>query len=256
MNIKGIDQLRKHLPELNTAAGRLRLFGVPVLLFSLVTALFTTEDRTWPFWLLDGEVVIGTLGFLLLYLFFRARTEFIDRFGPLAYGKAARRFLLPGLALIFAVIARIGYIPGPAIPHFSWYPVLPVLGWLLVTTGGLLWLRSILAFGVDNLTMLYVYFPEAGQFVHHTVYDLLRHPIYAAALRVALGLALLNGTWFALTLALIFKLGLWGWVRLVEEKELLQRLGAAYAEYRQRVPAFWPRLRDLGAFFRFLIVGR
>jgi protein-S-isoprenylcysteine O-methyltransferase Ste14 len=68
-------------------------------------------------------------------------------------------------------------------------------------------------------------------------------------------LALLNGTWFALTCVLIFMLGLWGWVRLVEEKELLERFGPSYAEYRRRVPAFWPRPRDLGRFFKFLITG-
>jgi protein-S-isoprenylcysteine O-methyltransferase Ste14 len=45
-------------------------------------------------------------------------------------------------------------------------------------------------------------------------------------------------------------------VRLVEEKELVKRFGPAYSEYRQRVPAFWPRLGDLKGFFEFLISGR
>jgi protein-S-isoprenylcysteine O-methyltransferase Ste14 len=44
-------------------------------------------------------------------------------------------------------------------------------------------------------------------------------------------------------------------VRLVEEKELIERFGQAYVDYRQCVPAFWPRLRDLKGFFEFLIVG-
>jgi protein-S-isoprenylcysteine O-methyltransferase Ste14 len=255
MNIKGFDQLRKHLPELNTPLGILRLFGVPVLLYFFVTAFFTAEDLTSQFWLLDGEVVLGTLGFALLYMFFRVKTNFKAKYGSLAYSKAISRFGYPALGIIFAVVARIGNIPGPPIPRFWWYPVLSVFGWVLVVAGALLFLRAVQTFGVDNLTMLYVYFPEESQLVDHKIYDILRHPAYGAAQRIALGLALLNGTWFALTCALIFMLGLWGWVRLVEEKELLERFGPSYAEYRRRVPAFWPRPRDLGRFFKFLITG-
>jgi hypothetical protein len=70
MSIKGFEQLREHLPELNSGAGILRLLSIPAVVFSLVTAFFIIEDRTTPFWLLDGEVVLGTLGFILLSLFF------------------------------------------------------------------------------------------------------------------------------------------------------------------------------------------
>lgn len=256
MNIQGFDQLRRHVPDLNTPAGALRLFAIPALLFFFVTAFFVTSDRTGAFWLLDGEVVLGTIGFMLFYLYFRAKDNYRARYGVLAYSVAARRFILPGLAIIFAVVARIGYMPGPPIPKLWWYPALPVLGWLLVAIGACLWLRSLLTFGVDNLTMLYVYFPEQGRLVDHGIYRILRHPVYAAVQRVALGLALLNGNWFALTCAAFFALGLWGWVRLVEEKDLIARFGDSYLDYRKRVPAFWPRLRDLGAFVNFLITGR
>jgi protein-S-isoprenylcysteine O-methyltransferase Ste14 len=226
-----------------------------MLLYILVSAFFNLEDRTAQFWLLDGEVVIATLGFTILYVFFRVKTNFKARYGPLAYSKAARRYGYPAVAIITAVIARIGNIPGPLIPHFWWYPALTVLGWFLIAVAVLLALRVLQAFGVDNLTMLYVYFPEESRLVDGEIYEILRHPAYGAVQRLALGLALLNGTWFALTFALIFMLELWGWVHLVEEKELLERFGPSYADYRQRVPAFWPRTRDLGRFYQFLLTG-
>ncbi len=251
-----MSQLRAHVPELGSPVGVLILVGIPILLFLVVGMYFTIEDLTWQFWLLDGEVVIGTLGFLLLSLFFRLKKTLISEYGEQAYRAAIRRFLFPGLAIIFAVVARIGYIPGPPIPHFWWYNVIPTLGWLLVIVGLLLWLRAVLAFGVDNLTMLYVYFPKDGQIVDSAIYSVIRHPIYAAVQRVAIGLALLNGNWFALTLSLIFALGIYGWVRLVEEKELLERFGSSYQEYRDRIPAFWPRFRDIGRFFAFILTGR
>jgi protein-S-isoprenylcysteine O-methyltransferase Ste14 len=256
MNIKGIEQLRSHLPGLNSWSGLIGLFGIPVLLFLFVTVFFSTEDITWPFWWLDGEIVIGTIGFILLTLFFRSKSEFKTRFGPQAYAKAVQRFVFPGLAIIFAVVARFGYIPGPEIPRFLWFPVMPILGWLLIVIGAALWLRAVQTLGVDALAMLYVYHPEESRMVDQSIYRIVRHPVYGAALRIAFGLALVNGTWFGLTCSLVFALGLWTWVRLVEEKELHERFGSEYVDYRKRVPAFWPRWRDLGGFVTFLISGR
>jgi protein-S-isoprenylcysteine O-methyltransferase Ste14 len=256
MTIKGLDQLRNHVPDLNTPLGVLRFILLPILLFFLITTFFDAIPFTWPFWQLVAEILLGGLGFGLLYQFFRSKQDFKARFGPLAYRQAAQRFGLPGVTIIIAMIARIRYLPGPAIPHSGGDIVLPALGWVLIGMGVLLGLRTVQIFGIDNLTMLYVYFPEESHLVNHQIYNILRHPAYAAVLFLAFGLALLNGSWVALAGALIFLLGLWGWVRLVEEKELIQRFGAAYAEYRKRVPAFWPHLRDLRAFFGFLMIGK
>jgi protein-S-isoprenylcysteine O-methyltransferase Ste14 len=256
MNIKGLDQLRKHVPDLNTPLGVLRLLFLPIILFLLVTAILNTKTLIQPVWILAGEIMFGGLGFLWIHLFFRYKNDFKARFGPLAYSKAVSRFGYPGVAIIAAVVTRIRYIPGPGIPHYWWYAVLPALGWTLIVVGSLLFLRTLQIFGLDYLTMLYVYFPEESHLVDHKIYDVLRHPAYAAAQCIAFGLALLNGNWFALACALIFALGLWGQVRLVEEKELIERFGPDYVEYRQRVPAFWPRLHDLNRFFEFLITGR
>ena len=256
MAIKGLGQLRQHVPDLNTLLGVLRYLLLSIILLFLTTVLFTSMPLTWTFGHLVAEIVLVGLGFGLLYLFFRLKKGFKARFGPLAYSKAGRRFGLPGVTIIAAVIAHIRYLPGPQIPHFWGYIVLPVLGWVLITVGTLLSLRTVLTFGVDNLTMLYVYFPEESHLVNHKIYTILRHPAYAALQLIAFGLALLKGNWFALACALIFSLGLWGWVRLVEENELIGRFGPTYLDYRKRVPAFWPRLHDLRGFFGFLIVGR
>jgi protein-S-isoprenylcysteine O-methyltransferase Ste14 len=256
MTIKGLDQLRKHVPDWNTPLGILRFFLLPVILFFLVTVFFNTIRFNWPFWQLVAEILLDGLGFGLLYQFFRYKQDYKARFGPLAYSRAASRFGLPGVTIIAAVVARIRYLSSLEIPRFGWYIVLPVLGWMLIIAGALLGLRTVQIFGVDNLTMLYVYFPEESHLVDHKIYNIMRHPAYAAVQFIAFGLAFLNGSWVALACAFLTLLGLWGWVRLVEEKELIKRFGAAYIEYRKRVPAFWPRLRDLSEFFGFLIVGR
>lgn len=254
--IKGLDQLRQHVPDLNSPLGALNFLMLPVSLFILITIFFNALSFLWPFWQLVAVILLGGLGFGLLYLFFRFKQEYKTRFGPLAYRQAARRFGLPGVMIIAAVVTRIRYLPGPTILRLGWDLALPALGWMFVAVGVLLGIRVLQIFGVDNLTMLYVYFPEESLLVNHEIYHIMRHPAYAAVQLVTFGLALLNGSWEALICALIFCLGLWGWVLLVEEKELVQRFGSTYAEYRRRVPAFRPRLRDLRRFFGFLIIGR
>jgi protein-S-isoprenylcysteine O-methyltransferase Ste14 len=254
--LKGFDKLQAHVPGLRTPFRIALTLVPPALLFYLVLTFFVIEDMTWQFWLVDGEVVVGAIGFLILRLFFRLKPDLIAKYGSKAYSLAFTRIVLPALAIIFAIVARIGYIPGPPIPHLWWHPILPALGWTLIAIGAALWVRAVLTFGVDNLTMLYVYFPLESQITDHAIYGVIRHPIYGAAQRIGFGLALLNGNWFALTLSLIFALGLWVWVRLVEEKELIERFGESYSEYRKQTPAFWPRLQHIPAFFRFLLTGR
>jgi len=256
MSIKGLDQLRQHLPDLNSPLGVVRFFLLSIILFFLINTLFSTLRLTRFFWQLMAEIGAGSLGFGLLYLFFRHKPDYRDRFGPLAYSRGAGQFGFPGVTIIATVIAHIRSLPGPQILPFWWNNFLPALGWVAIAVGTLLGLRAVQIFGVDNLTMLYVYFPEESHLVNHKIYNILRHPAYGAVLCIAFGLALLNGGWLALACALIFLLGLWGWVCLVEEKELIRRFGPDYDDYRQHVPAFIPRLRDLGGFFEFLILGR
>ena len=257
MRIKGLEQLVKHAPELSTPLGVLRLLVFPILLLFLVNAGFIfLESRAWRLGSLLGEIGLCGLGFGWLYQFFRVKNDFKTRFGPLAYSRAAQRFGLPAVTLIATTVAHLRTLPGPPIASSGWSIVMTASGWALIAFATLLALRTVGTFGVDNLVMLYVYFPEESRLVSHRIYTVLRHPAYAAVQCLAFGLALLNGNWFALGAALIFAVSLWDWVRLVEEKELAARFGPAYAAYRQRVPAFWPRPHDLGKLFEFLIIGR
>ncbi len=251
-----LERLRKHLPDLRSLWGILRILAVPVLLFLLISQLFVMSDVFMGLWMLDAEVLALAAGFLCLYLFFRLREPLIEQYGEAAYARGFKSFIIPGLTIIVAVIVRIRFIGGPMVPGWLLDPVGRALGWLLILVGVLLWLRSVLALGIDSLTMTYVYFREEGHRTESAIYGLLRHPIYGAAVRISLGLALLNGSWFALTLALILSLFLWGWVRLVEEKELISRFGQDYEDYRRKTPAFWPRWQDMWKFVRFLILGR
>lgn len=249
----GLEQLSRHFPDLRTSTGQTGLVLRAIGFFTLTTLFFVFSDRLVPDWQPDGQIIVMAIGFLLLARFFTQKRSFQARYGASAYRYAFVRTAIPGLAVIFATVAHCAYMPGLPIPEVWWKNLLRLLGMYLVLVGAWLWLRAILTFGVDNLAMLYVYYPDQSRLVAESIYGLLRHPIYASALWVITGLCLLNGTWQALVFALLAPLGLFGWVRLVEERELLERF-PDYDAYRRRVPAFWT-LRIL-QFWRYLLSGR
>lgn len=253
MKLKGAEELVRHIPELNSTSGSakiaLRFGGI----FILTTAYFIISDQI-PTWTMDSQIVVMALGFLILRRFFTQRKNFIEKYKEMAYQQAFVRFAIPGLAVIFAALAHTAYMNGPKFTQPTITVTLSVLGWFLVIVGAILWIRAVFAFGLDYLTMLYVYFPEEGRIVNSSIYGVLRHPVYAGALRIGIGLACLNAGIYALTFALLLPLGVTGWVWLVEEKELLERI-PDYAEYKKQVPAFFPKIKQFPAFFKFLLMG-
>jgi protein-S-isoprenylcysteine O-methyltransferase Ste14 len=255
MKFKGMDNLSKYVPELKTAGGRARITLYALTLFALVTAYFIITDHI-PTWSIDSQIIIIALGFLVMSLFFSRKQAYTEKYKEHAYRKAFTHYGIPGLALIMAAIAHAGYMNGPFIPQGWWTVVFFALGWFMVCIGAILWICSIFTFGADNLALLYVYQPEEGKIINSSIYGILRHPVYAGVLRVGIGLALLNGNANAIAFAILMPLGLTGWIHLVEEKELIERFGQSYLDYRKHIPAFWPRLRDFGKFFTFLFTGR
>lgn len=254
MQLKGFDTLARRVPELNSAGGRLKIAAYFFGVFALITTYFILTDQI-PTWTIDSQIVVMALGYLILSRFFTQKKKLIEKYGSDAYRQAFGRFALPGLATVFASIAHIAYMNGPKFTHPTLTTIFTWLGWVFVVIGAILWLRSAFTFGFDNIAMLYVYFPGEGRIVNSNIYGVLRHPVYAGVVRLGIGLALLNGGIYPLTFALLLPLGFFGWVRLVEEREIIERI-PAYAEYRKKVPALFPRPNRIPAFFKFLFTGK
>jgi protein-S-isoprenylcysteine O-methyltransferase Ste14 len=254
MKFKGIDTLTTHVPELNSKGGKVRIALYMMFLFTLVTVYFIITDRI-PTWSIDSQIIIITLGFIVMSLFFSRKKAYKERYKELAYHNAFAHYAIPGLAINMAAITHAGYMNGPFVPPGWWTVVFFTLGWFTLCIGAILWIRSIFTFGADNLAWLYVYYPEEGKIIDSSIYSILRHPVYAGLLRIGIGLALLNGNANAVAFAILLPLGFTGWVQLVEEKELMERFGEAYRDYRKRTPAFWLRPSDLGKFFTFIFTG-
>ncbi len=255
MKLRGVQALQRHVPELRTGRGLLLpLFGIAAVA-GLTTLFFLAADRYFAEWMPDGEIVVLALGFLILSRFYSQRKRYQELYGEGAYARAFAHFAIPGLGIIAASLAHLAFIAGPGIPDVWWRPWLQALGYLLTLTGLLLWLRAVTAVGIDSLVMLYVYYPVEGSRVGSGIYTLLRHPIYAAAQDIGFGLALIHANWYALLVAVLLPVFFAGWIRLVEEKDLLERF-PDYAEYRKRVPAFGPTPANLFKFWRMMVRGR
>lgn len=74
------------------------------------------------------------------------------------------------------------------------------------------------------------------------IYERVRHPRYLGMMMAWTGAVLLTGATRLAVLVAVF-IGLALFSTELEERELLGRLGEAYADYRRRVPRFLPRWR-------------
>jgi len=81
-----------------------------------------------------------------------------------------------------------------------------------------------------------------GRLLQEGIYGVIRHPRYLAVILGTVGMALVVNYLGAYLVTLVSLLGLVPLVRM-EERELAARFGPAYAAYRARVPALFPKLR-------------
>jgi protein-S-isoprenylcysteine O-methyltransferase Ste14 len=254
MKSKGLTILHARVPETLSVLRLGMVAACLVLAFTLTTLFFLVVDRWLPEWMPDGEILVLALGFIVLSGFYTRRRVYVQTLADRSYREALLRFVIPGLGIVIGSIVHLAYMPGPAIPDLWWRPVLVGLGCVSLLVGGALWLRGVNELGLDRLTMLYVYFPEQTELVQSGGYGLLRHPIYAGALRIGTGLALVHANWYGLLMVPVLWVFFAGWIVLVEEKELVERC-PDYPAYRRRVPAFCPRVHEVLRFVRYLVVG-
>jgi protein-S-isoprenylcysteine O-methyltransferase Ste14 len=253
--LPGLDRLAAHVPELRSLAGFALIALIALSCFSAATAGMLVVDHVAPAW--SGAAQLGAIGVAAVLVggFFRRRAAYRERWGDLAYRNAFARHVLTALPVLIAALLHTAWLPGRYVVVDPWsIPIAVLVAWLLVS-GFVLWLRAIFTFGFDNLAMLYVYVPHEGRMVESSIYGVIRHPAYSGVMQVVLALALARGTWFSIAFGLLMPAGMTIHLRLFEERELLERFGTGYAEYRRRTPAFWPHPRDVGRYLRFLAAG-
>ncbi len=181
--------------------------------------------------------------------FRRHRVTYRERYGSRAYRQLFFRFLVPFMVAGVAAVCFPLFVGGPRLlPRAIAYGV---AAYLLVTTGLLEVRGKDIFWDMEWRAFVYNVFPERGRVVTSGIFAWLRHPVYSAGIRFALGLALVRNSLPALVCAVLVGIGLWV-LGSAEERELALR-DSGYAAYRRAVPAFFSR--HPVRFWRYLVTG-
>ncbi|MHA2290221.1 MAG: methyltransferase family protein [Promethearchaeota archaeon] len=245
--------------------------------FSSVPIIFPELGIYSLFFPILGFILMEIIGLLLVYQLWARRVSFKERYGALSY----QRVLLAGfggvsiiLSLAVFNIASFLIWQDPQWPNSSLqFLVTPLLSLIpnfelffnifryffsifFILIGLLIVIRAVQIFGFDYMAVIYLYFPEESEIQNHEIYSLLRHPAYSAAILISLGGVLLNQNIYAIIFWVIHYFGFYIHIHFVEEKELVQRFGDSYLEYRKKVPAFFVKPENYLRFLKFVFTRK
>jgi len=128
-----------------------------------------------------------------------------------------------------------------------------IIGVLLFITGLLTVFRAFFTFGIDYMAVVYVYFPEESKVQNHEIYSIIRNPTYAGLIYICLGGFIFYFSLFNLLFFIIYLVGFKIHLYFVEEKELIERFGESYINYRKKVPGLFANPKNWTKFYRFLL---
>ncbi|HEY7188337.1 MAG TPA: isoprenylcysteine carboxylmethyltransferase family protein [Vicinamibacterales bacterium] len=210
-----------------------------MLAFAALIFLPAWTWRYWQGWLFFGVFAATTIVFTIyLARYDRALLERRMNAGPQHEQERSQKIIVSlVLAAFFASIAlaaldrRYGFSPVA--------PWVTVLGNLVVVLSFLFifWVTKVNSYAASNIRV------EMNQTVIDTgPYAYVRHPMYAGAVWLFVGMPLALGSWWPIGLmVLVVPVLLW---RLLDEERILVRDLPGYREYRQRVryrliPGVW-----------------
>lgn len=160
------------------------------------------------------------------------------RGGPFAEEEPAQKVINAITSLCFIALIAL-----PGVDHrFGWSDVPPaavLAGNLLVLLG---WLGIFAVFRVNSFSSSTIELAPDQRVISTGPYALVRHPMYAAALMMVLGIPIALGSWWSILLVVaMIPVLIW---RLLDEERFLARCLPGYAEYMGRVryrllPGVW-----------------
>jgi len=186
----------------------------------------------WQGWLFLGIFAASTVGFTVyLAIYDRPLLERRMKAGPQYEQEWSQKIIV---SLVF--VAFFALIVVSALDHrYAWSPVAPavsILGEVVILLSFLFifWVTRVNSFAASNIRV------EKDQRVIDTgPYAHVRHPMYAGAIWLFVGIPLALGSWRSLAFILpLVPVLLW---RLLDEERILRRDLAGYTEYMRRVRA-------------------
>jgi len=246
------------------------------VIFDIYSLSLTDEIINWVLIILFpviGSFISLIIAIGLLGLLWKIKNYLIKRDKERAYQKGLWLFVM-GLPCLFSICVHIyvqfflfmGKLASENLVNIFKMPVyelginLGVIGMILrvifsiiFLIFGLLMVRSaVLTFGVDYMTLLYLFYPEESELQDNEIYSVLRHPTYSGFIMVAFGGCILSFSIYSFIILGLIIILLYFQVYYIEESELIERFGREYIEYRKRVPAFFVHIKNLKILFKFI----
>jgi protein-S-isoprenylcysteine O-methyltransferase Ste14 len=284
IRLKGIEEFREKIPKFSGKKIIFFVFYVIFIILSSFTILIALDlgplligERLGyfrPWFPVIGVGIFELIGLILVYQMWFWRKRLKVKYGHLAYQKV----FLAGFAgiLILIVLSFHSFVPFYTLNSHFWStgvyslftitftsyfpPISFIIDIIRLTFGAiisilaiLMMFRSLITLGFDYMTVIYLYFPEESSIQESRIYSVIRHPMYSGLILLSAGGFILHFNLYSAFFFVIYYLGFLIHIFLVEEKELLERFGASFIEYRRKVPVVFPYPTRWGKYFRFLL---
>ena len=184
----------------------------------------------WQGWLFMA-VFVGATTAITVYLAIKDPKLLERRMsaGPTAEKEPAQKILM-----LFAMAGFIGLLVFPAFDHrFGWSPV---PAYISLAADALILVSFLLVFivlRVNTYAASTIQIAEGQKVISTGPYAIVRHPMYAGAFPLLIGMPLALGSWWGLFVLIVFVPALiW---RLLDEEKFLQKNLAGYADYCRKV---------------------
>ena len=220
----------------------LKAMGGLAILFLVMASLLFLPARTfayWQAWVFLAVYFSASIA-ISLYLITSDPALLARRMsgGPFAEKEPAQRVIMSITSLAF-----VGLLVLPAIGHrLRWSELSPgaaLAGDVLVLLG---WLGIFFVFKENSFSSATIELASDQRVISTGPYAWMRHPMYAAALVMLLGIPIaLGSSWGVLIVVAMLPVLIW---RLLDEERFLVRNLPGYAEYQRRVryrllPPIW-----------------
>jgi len=286
--LKGVEKFKEKLPNYQ---GKkiivVPLIGITGLTTGLIIQLFfdylsrifsenpslKTMEPYNPF---IGSMLTILLAFYLISGIWRRKDNLLKKNKSTAYQKV----ILPGffgITMIFSVIFH------NFVPFVTWGPkpinpatkivgtsmiqllldsksniyisnvVLTSFAIILLVYGIMAIIRTFFLFGMDYMGLVYTVYPDESEVRNEEIYKILRHPTYSIIMLIGLASFIFRFSLYSFIIIVFLRIFFYFHLKYYEEKELIERFGRKYEEYRDEVPALFPRLSDIGTHIKFTL---
>jgi protein-S-isoprenylcysteine O-methyltransferase Ste14 len=211
----------------------IKAFGGLLFLLVAMAALLFIPARTLDYWQAWTFLAVYFASSLAITLYLMKKDpRLLER--RMRGGPTAEKEMTQKIIMIIASIGFIGLIVFPALDRrFAWShmpPYLALVGDVLVALG---WLAIFFVFKENTFTSATIELAPNQKVISTGPYALIRHPMYAGALVMLLGIPIALGSWWGvLVIVAMMPALLW---RLFDEEKFLARNLAGYVEYQNKV---------------------